>query len=58
MGAVDYWAGPTLTPETTKVLVGFAKAGLPQAKRFGDAPAIVETALRQLVALSPDYQTS
>jgi uncharacterized protein (DUF1800 family) len=56
--AIDFWGGPTLTPETTKVLAAFAKAGLPQAKTLGNAPAIVEGCLRHLIAVSPDYQTS
>ena len=57
-GALDFWGDPTLTAETTKVLLAFAKAGLPQARRLGDAPSLVAGALRQLVAVSPDYQTS
>jgi uncharacterized protein (DUF1800 family) len=56
--ARDFWAAPTLTPETTKVLITFAKAALPQARRLGDAPTLVENALRQLIAVSPDYQTA
>jgi uncharacterized protein (DUF1800 family) len=55
--ARSFWANPTLTPETEKVLLAFAKAGLPQARRLGDAPVIVQAALRQLVAVSPDFQT-
>jgi uncharacterized protein (DUF1800 family) len=56
--ARDFWGGPELTPETTKVLVAFARSGLPQARKYGNAPAIVEGCLRHLIALSPDYQTS
>ncbi len=54
--AVAFWGRPTLTPETEALLVKFAKAALPQAKPSGNAPAIVENALRQLVVMSPDYQ--
>jgi uncharacterized protein (DUF1800 family) len=53
-----FFGGPPLTPETKKVLLAFARAGLPQARSHGNAPAIVEGCLRQLIALSPDYQTS
>jgi uncharacterized protein (DUF1800 family) len=58
--ARSFWAEPTLTPETEKVLLAFAKAGLPQARKLGqgDAKTIVQACLRQLVAVSPDFQTS
>jgi uncharacterized protein (DUF1800 family) len=56
--ALDFFGAPTLTPETEKVLLAFAKAGLPQARGLGDPPVIVEAALRQLIAVSPDYQTA
>lgn len=49
-----FFGEPKLTPETTKVLLAFAKAGLPQARSYGNAPTIVEGCLRQLIALSPD----
>jgi uncharacterized protein (DUF1800 family) len=44
--------GPTLTPETTKALLDFAK------KNRSSGAVVVESALRQLLAVSPDLQTS
>jgi uncharacterized protein (DUF1800 family) len=52
--AVDFWGGPTITPETQSLLLGFAKAQL----RRKAAPVDVETGLRRLVASSPDLQTA
>ena len=49
-----YWGSPTVSPQTQSLLVGFAKA---QLKRKA-APGDVETALRRLVATSPDLQTA
>ncbi len=48
----------TITPDSRILLNRFAKAALPQAQRFGNAPAIVVNSLRQLIATSPDYHTS
>ena len=56
--ARTFWGAPELTPETSKVLLAFARAALPQARKYSNPPAIVEGCLRQLIALSPDYQTS
>jgi len=52
--ALAYWNGPPITKATRKVLVRFAKTGL----AHGRTAAEVETALRQLVATSPDLQTA
>jgi hypothetical protein len=51
--ALQFWGYPTLTDRTTSLVLAFAKA---QLKR-GNAPAIVETALRRLIITSPDLQT-
>ncbi len=56
--ALSFLGNPTITPETQKLLLGFAKAALPQAHGHGNPPAVVEDALRHLIAVSPDYQTS
>ena len=55
--ALDFLGRPTLTTETRDQLRRFAKAALPPAKKYGSAPEIVERSLRQLIAVSPDYQT-
>ena len=60
-GAITFWGSPTLRPETRAALVGFA------AKAMGDADQrwkktsyrfLIANALRQLIAVSPDLQTS
>jgi uncharacterized protein (DUF1800 family) len=60
-GAVGFWGSPTLRQETRAALVDFA------TKAMGDADVrwkrtsyrfLVANALRQLVAVSPDLQTS
>ena len=50
----QFWGFPTLTDRTSTLVLAFAKA---QLKR-GNAPALVETALRRLIATSPDLQTA
>ena len=52
--ALAYWNRPPITAPTRKVLVRFAKTGLAR----GRSAAEIETALRQLVATSPDLQTA
>ena len=52
--AISYWGTPTVSSQTQSLLVGFAKA---QLKR-NVAPGDIETALRRLVATSPDLQTA
>jgi uncharacterized protein (DUF1800 family) len=60
-GAVSFWGSPTLRQETRAALVEFA------TKAMGDADSrwkktsyrfLVANALRQLIAVSPDLQTS
>jgi hypothetical protein len=52
--AVRFWGYPTVSETTLSLLGGFAKA---QLGRKQD-PAVVETALRRLIATSPDVQTA
>jgi uncharacterized protein (DUF1800 family) len=52
--ALAFWAQPTLTPQTRRLLTEFAQK---QLARDHD-PAVVETAVRRLVASSPDLQTA
>jgi hypothetical protein len=52
--AVAFWRHPALTRSTRAVLVRFAKRNL----AAGASAADVEVALRQLIATSPDLQTS
>jgi uncharacterized protein (DUF1800 family) len=60
-GAIAFWGSPTLRPETRSALLAFA------TKALGDADSkwkrtsyrfLTANALRQLVAVSPDLQTS
>jgi uncharacterized protein (DUF1800 family) len=52
--AIGFWGNPTITPVTKTLLVKFAKAQLD----MNNAPPVVDTAVRRLVASSPDLQTS
>jgi hypothetical protein len=52
--ALQFWGSPTLTSTTQGLLTAFAAA---QLKRK-IAPSAVETALRRLIATSPDLQTA
>jgi hypothetical protein len=52
--AIGFWGNPTISPQTQSLLASFASA---QLKRNA-AAADVETALRRLVASSPDLQTA
>ncbi len=52
--AVGFWGSPTISSTTQGLLVSFAKAQLERKA----APTDVETALRRLVASSPDLQTA
>jgi hypothetical protein len=52
--ALEFWGSPTITTTTTSLLQAFAAA---QLKRKID-PGAVETALRRLIASSPDLQTA
>jgi uncharacterized protein (DUF1800 family) len=52
--AIQFWGNPTVTPTTQGLLQSFAKAQLKRGARAAD----VETAVRRLVASSPDLQTA
>jgi uncharacterized protein (DUF1800 family) len=52
--AIQFWGSPTITPTTQTLLASFARA---QLKRK-ETPGNVETALRRLVASSPELQTA
>jgi uncharacterized protein (DUF1800 family) len=52
--AIAYWNHSAVTKATRSVLIKFARTGLAR----GHSTAEVETALRQLVATSPDLQTA
>jgi uncharacterized protein (DUF1800 family) len=52
--AIQFWGDPTVTPTTQTLLQSFARAQLKRNAKPGD----VETALRRLVASSPDLQTA
>ncbi len=60
--ALAFWSKPPLRPGTRQALLAFAQASLNDAK--GSAanerayPVLIENALRQLIAVSPDLQTS
>ncbi len=51
---IQYWGYPTVSATTTNLLAAFAKA---QLARQNPAP-IVETAMRRILATSPDFQTA
>jgi hypothetical protein len=59
--AIAFWGKPTLSSRTVDVLRGFAAKALGDAKTASDReiyPIFVTNGLRQLVALSPEFQTS
>jgi uncharacterized protein (DUF1800 family) len=51
---VQYWGFPTVSSTTLGLMTAFGKA---QLGRKND-PAVVETAMRRLLATSPDFQTA
>jgi uncharacterized protein (DUF1800 family) len=58
--AVAFWGSPTLTPRTRNALTAFAGRALDTADASWKQevyPVLIQNALRQLVAISPDYQT-
>ena len=59
-GALKLLGRPTIRPETRALLMGFAKGALGGASGWkGKAyPPLVANAVRQLLAVSPDLQTS
>jgi Flp pilus assembly protein TadD len=59
--ALAFWNNPTLADSTRRVLLWFANGALRSAKESWEkaaTPAQVENALRQLIAMSPELQTS
>ncbi|HEY3920877.1 MAG TPA: DUF1800 domain-containing protein [Gaiellaceae bacterium] len=59
--ALAFWNNPTLAGSTRRVLLAFANGSLRSAKESWEQASDrvqVENALRQLVAMSPDLQTS
>jgi uncharacterized protein (DUF1800 family) len=60
-GALAFWGSPTIRPETRRALVEFARRAMNDANaswKKRSYPVLVANALRQLVAVSPDLQTS
>lgn len=58
--ALAFWGDPTISGRMRSALVGFAERAFEDADEHWkrDAyPALIENALRQLVAVSPDSQT-
>jgi uncharacterized protein (DUF1800 family) len=58
--AVAFWGSPTLTASTRSALTAFARRALDTANaswKEETYPVLIQNALRQLVAISPDYQT-
>jgi uncharacterized protein (DUF1800 family) len=58
--AVAFWGSPTLSTPTRNALVDFAGRALATADatwKQETYPVLVQNALRQLIAISPDYQT-
>ena len=59
--AVAFWRNPLLSAATRNHLVGFAERALRDGKADWEKkayPVLVENALRQLIAVSPDLQTA
>jgi uncharacterized protein (DUF1800 family) len=52
--SLQFWGYPAITPTTQTLLEAFAKAQLAR----GNSAPVVETAVRRLVASSPDLQTA
>jgi uncharacterized protein (DUF1800 family) len=60
-GAIAFWGSPTLRPATKKALLAFARRAMRDADSKWKQTSyrfLVANALRQLVAVSPDLQTS
>ncbi len=58
--AVAFWGSPTLTAKTRDALLRFARRSLDTADatwKEETYPVLIQNALRQLIAISPDYQT-
>jgi uncharacterized protein (DUF1800 family) len=59
--ALEFWGRPALTPPTHRALKSFAARAVADADRNwkkSQYPPLIENALRQLIAISPDVQTS
>ncbi len=59
--ALRFWGNPTISSRTHDSLLRFAKRALKDADsnwKKESYPILIENGLRQLVAVSPDYQTS
>jgi len=59
--ALRFWGNPKLSPGTRRVLLAYAARALATANsswKRRSYPALVENALRHLIAVSPDLQTS
>jgi hypothetical protein len=52
--SIQFWGNPTVSQTTQPLLVQFARAQIKRGSRLGD----VETAVRRLIASSPDLQTA
>ena len=60
-GALAFWGSPTIRPETRAALVGFATKAMSDADakwKKTSYRSLVANGLRQLIAVSPDLQTS
>ena len=58
--AVAFWGTPILTWATRRTLTDFATRAIEAANaswKRETYPVLIQNALRQLVAISPDYQT-
>jgi uncharacterized protein (DUF1800 family) len=58
--ALAFWRNPRVTAETRGALLGFAERALATADqqwKRTSYPVLVQNALRQLIAVSPDFQT-
>ena len=60
--ALTFWRNPALSSGTHAALLRFAQASLRDARgqkwKQTEYPVLIENALRQLIAVSPDVQTS
>ena len=59
--AFEFWGRPALTPPTRRALKSFAARAVADADRNwkkSQYPPLIENALRHLIAVSPDQQTS
>jgi hypothetical protein len=59
--ALAFWNNPALTDSTRRVLLNFATGAMATAKADWERkayPVLIENALRQLIAVSPDLQTA